>query len=238
MTTTEKTERRKAQLKAAQERYRLRHPDKVRARQAAWAKANPDKIRAKRERHTAKHRERLLAEKRAKRKAERLANPEKVRAYMRDYYARNREACKERSRRYYKKDCEKWKARVRKYRKNNHEKCLECERKWKKAHPDAWKRWSKANPGAAANIRNRRRARKANAPVNDFTVKQWNELKESFGHRCAYCNKYCPRELTQDHVVPISKGGSHTLSNIVPACRWCNTSKGNRSKPNPRPRRA
>jgi 5-methylcytosine-specific restriction endonuclease McrA len=29
--------------------------------------------------------------------------------------------------------------------------------------------------------------------------------------------------------VPLSRGGSHTASNIVPACRSCNSSKGARS---------
>ncbi|MDB4875733.1 MAG: hypothetical protein JWM41_2179 [Gemmatimonadetes bacterium] len=29
-----------------------------------------------------------------------------------------------------------------------------------------------------------------------------------------------------DHVIPISRGGSHTRENVVPACRSCNSKKG------------
>ena len=34
--------------------------------------------------------------------------------------------------------------------------------------------------------------------------------------------------LTQDHVIPLSKGGQHIKENIVPACPSCNSKKGNR----------
>lgn len=228
--------KRRAQLRAAQKRYRLAHPEKCRERQTAWRDKNPDKVRAKRERYNTKHRDRLLADKRAKRKEERATNPDKIRAYMRDYYARTKERHSERAKGYYEKDRENVKARVKRYREKNHDKCLERERAWKRAHPDAWKRWAERNPGLVAATRSRRRARKANAPVNDFTGEQWIALQESYGHRCAYCNECFPGKLTQDHIVPLSKGGPNTLSNVVPACAWCNTSKGNRAKPYPKPK--
>ena len=46
---------------------------------------------------------------------------------------------------------------------------------------------------------------------------------------CMYCgNKYNDSLLTRDHVLPISKGGRDRWSNVVTACRSCNTRKGNR----------
>lgn len=45
-----------------------------------------------------------------------------------------------------------------------------------------------------------------------------------FGHCCAYCGK--GGDLHIEHVVPISKGGPHTIDNIVVACQRCNYSKG------------
>ena len=44
-----------------------------------------------------------------------------------------------------------------------------------------------------------------------------------FGHRCAYCG--ATGDLHIEHVNPISKGGTHVLSNVVPACQSCNYSK-------------
>lgn len=50
---------------------------------------------------------------------------------------------------------------------------------------------------------------------------------EVFGNRCAYCG--CEGRLTIDHVKPVSKNGPHMPANIRPACRSCNSSKGNKS---------
>jgi hypothetical protein len=47
---------------------------------------------------------------------------------------------------------------------------------------------------------------------------------------CGYCGKrYLLRDLSRDHVVPVSRGGRDTWTNTVTACRSCNTRKGGRS---------
>lgn len=74
----------------------------------------------------------------------------------------------------------------------------------------------------------RRSARKRGAPICDFTADQWKAMKELYQYRCAYCGKKLQR-LTQDHVTPLSKGGSHTWDNIVPACLPCNLKKYNKA---------
>ena len=49
-------------------------------------------------------------------------------------------------------------------------------------------------------------------------------------HICAYCaSRYGARELSCDHVVPVSKGGKHTWTNVVTACRGCNLRKADRT---------
>jgi 5-methylcytosine-specific restriction endonuclease McrA len=45
------------------------------------------------------------------------------------------------------------------------------------------------------------------------------------GRRCGYCGK---RADTIDHVVPRSRGGTHSWENCVAACRTCNSRKADR----------
>jgi hypothetical protein len=70
----------------------------------------------------------------------------------------------------------------------------------------------------------RRRAARISAALHDFTDEQWELVKAHFHYRCAYCGDK-PKRLTQDHIIPLSKGGNHTMSNIVPACLSCNSKK-------------
>jgi 5-methylcytosine-specific restriction endonuclease McrA len=45
------------------------------------------------------------------------------------------------------------------------------------------------------------------------------------GHRCQYCNRDAENI---DHVVPRSRGGTHSWENVVAACRACNARKEDR----------
>ena len=48
-------------------------------------------------------------------------------------------------------------------------------------------------------------------------------------YTCQYCQKsQPPAQLTYDHVVPRSRGGKTTWTNIVTACIRCNLKKGNK----------
>lgn len=46
---------------------------------------------------------------------------------------------------------------------------------------------------------------------------------------CAYCGgEFNSSELTNDHIVPRSRGGEHTWMNCVTSCKRCNNKKDNR----------
>ena len=50
------------------------------------------------------------------------------------------------------------------------------------------------------------------------------------GHICLYCGEqYKQMELTRDHIIPMSRGGSDSWENVVTACYRCNNQKGNRT---------
>ena len=54
---------------------------------------------------------------------------------------------------------------------------------------------------------------------------RWWQQKTAPG-RCYYCNRvFKHRDLTMDHVIPLSRGGRSTRDNLVPCCKECNTRK-------------
>jgi 5-methylcytosine-specific restriction endonuclease McrA len=58
---------------------------------------------------------------------------------------------------------------------------------------------------------------------------EWNELRLRVLRRDAYTCVYCGREATEaDHVQPKSKGGQDIMTNLVAACKSCNSGKGNK----------
>jgi 5-methylcytosine-specific restriction endonuclease McrA len=58
------------------------------------------------------------------------------------------------------------------------------------------------------------------------TRKKWELLKKQYGYTCPMCGKKEPKiKLTEDHIIPLSKGGSDYIENIQPLCVSCNTKK-------------
>jgi 5-methylcytosine-specific restriction protein A len=54
---------------------------------------------------------------------------------------------------------------------------------------------------------------------------QWWKNRIAQG-QCHYCgNKFLAADLTMDHLVPLSRGGKSTKSNVVPCCKDCNNKK-------------
>lgn len=73
---------------------------------------------------------------------------------------------------------------------------------------------------------NQSRREAENQVESDLTAEEWEAIKDRFNHECAYCGG--SGDLERDHVVPLSKGGDTTASNIAPACETCNRSKSNK----------
>jgi len=56
---------------------------------------------------------------------------------------------------------------------------------------------------------------------------RWWQQKTSSG-ACYYCDRKVGfKELTMDHIIPLSRGGSSTKDNLVPCCKACNNKKKN-----------
>jgi len=160
---------------------------------------------------------------RQKASANRQADPEKSRTIDQRYKATHPLQLRAYNKRRYWADPEGERLRAETWREENAEANQRQQQHWRRTHREL-----------VLEQGQRRRARKSAAPVNDFTAKEWRVLCKALGYRCVYCGERFPfTQLTQDHIIPLSKGGAHTLSNILPACRSCNSRKGNRDVPTP-----
>lgn len=114
--------------------------------------------------------------------------------------------------------------------------CIKLERIKNKSKRNAYnRRWYEANKDRAAKYQRqhriddrakarelvlRRRARILNNGV--FVISQ-KESKRLYSSPCFYCGFV--GDIQADHVVPISKGGRHSIGNLVSACKKCNLNK-------------
>lgn len=160
--------------------------------------------------------------------------------YHRDYAAKNRERLSEYKRTWYQDNVEVEREKRKVNYQNN-----------KEAYKARASTWSAANPERRGEIRRasdrrhpeikekaslKRRATKRNAFVESFTADQ---LLDMYGSDCHICLKPidldAPRRIGYegweaglhiDHVVPLSRGGEHSLKNARPAHGLCNLRKG------------
>lgn len=137
------------------------------------------------------------------------------------YHNDNRENILEKKREYYQENREYHLSYFKKYNIKNSKKNVERARMWVKNNPE------RARELAVMGV-NRRRA-KMKKLKSDFTRMDWIKCKDYFRDEngkieCAYCNKKMTN-ATQEHFIPIHKGGDHTAENILPICLSCNSKK-------------
>ena len=105
-----------------------------------------------------------------------------------------------------------------------------------KAHPEehrAYTReWKKANPELVKqNIHKRRARKKGNG--GSYTTIELHELWHKQNGFCFYCGELLYKTLNSvyhiEHKIPLSRGGSNSISNIVLSCEECNLRKGTKT---------
>lgn len=93
-------------------------------------------------------------------------------------------------------------------------------------------KFSKTDAGRElAHVGRQRRLAKERQAHDDGTVtrKSWRAMVLHYRHHCLRCGlKHKFRQLSMDHVLPISRGGAHTIKNLQPLCLSCNAKKGNK----------
>jgi 5-methylcytosine-specific restriction endonuclease McrA len=82
--------------------------------------------------------------------------------------------------------------------------------------------YQRTHPELRRQLSARRRARKVEA-AGTFTLAEWLALVDLWDGRCAYCGERAPLQI--DHRVPLARGGTNSIDNILPACGPCNRRK-------------
>lgn len=212
--------------------------------------ATERRLAAKRE-HYRKNRRRILAgmkehyldNKEAvadRTRAYRQRNVDVIRKRKAEYRQRNKERIAEKKRRYYLDNREKILGAhkesaaiaeyMRWYRKEKKVQMAKQAKEYRIANADLLKEKRRlAQPrmrSRKAFAQNRRKARKA-GNGGSHTFEQWIALCERHSFRCVYCGE--ERSLTEDHVLPLIRGGNDDIENIAPSCGPCNSSKGTKT---------
>lgn len=139
--------------------------------------------------------------------------------YVKKYYEENKEKVLLQCKKYREKHREEHAQRNKIYRENNREYVRQYMRKWREKNREKWREQKRKDEQT-------RRARKVKA-ADGFTEDDWKTVLKYFNHSCAYCGKTID-SLTQDHFIPVAKGGGYVKENIIPSCMHCNQSKGDK----------
>lgn len=161
-----------------------------------------------------------LEQRRAYQKQWRKNNVEKMRAYRNAWKERNPDAPKI-------------------YYENNREHVIEKSTKWVHDNIDrareirrcAFKRWFnklQSDPDKKGYYKYlcTKTYHKRKGAEGSYTYEQWSELLDKYNYACVGC--LSKENITVDHKLPLSRGGTNNIDNLQPLCMQCNLKKHNK----------
>ncbi len=179
------------------------------------------------------------------------AHKEEIRQHTRNYEETHKEERREEARQYretHKEEAKEYRERhkekareyMRQYQETHKEEMRRNAARYQKAHKEKvreyLKRYQRNNPDVYRAAYHRRRAKKLNSGGSHTTqeIKDLFVLQDGFCYWCG-CKIQNPNDKSSegekphlDHVIPLDRGGSNSIENLVWSCWYCNLSKGNK----------
>jgi len=152
-----------------------------------------------------RNRDKILAQKSVyyQRKYDDIAN------YRKQYYKKNQKLLLAQKREFYQINGDALREKNRAYARNNRDKMNAYYRKYAVENPDV--------------IRNKRIKRRLRMMDNGIFQVTKRDLRRLLSRQCVFCGT--KENITLDHVIPVARGGRHSVGNLMPLCLSCNTSK-------------
>jgi len=195
--------------KKTNDEYRIKNSEKIKLHKKKNYEKNKEQIIKKSKEYYYKNKEVIIE----RVKIYYSANKSKIKKSAKKYFKENMKLIQCRDRKRYRKNKKVVLERRKEYYSKNKEKIT----KYKKAYSQTEK-----GKAISRNKTNKRRAKYKNGDVTtDELLQLYARVK-----KCYWCEKKLSKnKIHMDHYVPLSKGGLHTISNIVLSCPRCNLSK-------------
>tara|TARA_B100000427_G_scaffold327476_1_gene338310 strand:+ start:4389 stop:5768 length:1380 start_codon:yes stop_codon:yes gene_type:complete len=157
-------------------------------------------------------------------------NREKIRANRKRWYEENKESERQKSIEWGKANPDRVIESRKKYQENHRQELCERSKAYRLANIEKVSRKDQERTRIY-------RARKANAVSDEHTIPELHQYWRTKGidpKRCTYCDAWHTqwghswKRSQGDHVVPLNKGGTDMMGNMVPCCVSCNASKSDK----------
>ncbi len=218
----------KEELKAAAKKYRESHKEQYRENQRKWQQSHREQCRASNQKSHQKNKDQ-----------------------RHEYYLKNREKILKKAHERYHNNKESILVQVHEYRAENPDKPCEAAHKYYHSHKqEVLRKASEAYHSRPEKQKHKREytnyyrhTPKGHAVMQQARYKRYAAMNgnnsedltdlileiRSSEVTCHICGqKLHGKDCHIDHIIPLSKGGSHTSDNIAPACPKCNIEKGNK----------